>query len=109
VTDLAGYRIYYGPSASEMTKTIDIAGASSTNYVVNGLAVGHYYFSVVAFNSAGLDSGNSSEASTILWVNASVCALCSPGCYGDVPRNARLLSTFYESSAPSQCTNSCGA
>jgi hypothetical protein len=66
VTDLAGYRIYYGPSASEMTKTIDIAGASSTNYVVNGLAVGHYYFSVVAFNSAGLDSGNSSEASTIL-------------------------------------------
>jgi hypothetical protein len=59
VTDLAGYHIYYGPSANELTKKIDVAGAASTAYVVAGLTSGTYYFSLVAYNSAGLDSGRS--------------------------------------------------
>jgi hypothetical protein len=62
VTDLAGYHIYYGPSAGELTKKIDVAGAASTTYVVEGLTSGTYYFSLVAYNSAGLDSGRSNIA-----------------------------------------------
>jgi hypothetical protein len=62
VTDLAGYHIYYGASASELTKKIDVAGAASTTYVIEGLTSGTYYFSLVAYNSAGLDSGQSNVA-----------------------------------------------
>jgi hypothetical protein len=62
VTDLAGYHIYYGASSSELTKRIDVAGAASTTYVIEGLTSGTYHFSLVAYNSAGLDSGQSNVA-----------------------------------------------
>jgi hypothetical protein len=62
ITDLAGYHIYFGPSASELTTKIDVAGAMSTTYVIEGLRSGTYYFSLVAYNSAGLDSGRSNIA-----------------------------------------------
>jgi Fibronectin type III domain len=59
ITDLAGYHIYYGTSASAMTTIITIASAAETSYVVGGLAPGTYYFAVVAYNSAGMDSPES--------------------------------------------------
>lgn len=59
VTDLAGYHIFYGTSASAMTTTITVANAAETSYVVGGLAPGTYYFAVVAYNSAGTDSSQS--------------------------------------------------
>jgi hypothetical protein len=62
VTDLAGYHIYYGTNAGELTSSIDVAGGGSTNYTVNGLAEGTYYFAVIAYNSAGFDSGKSNIA-----------------------------------------------
>jgi Putative Ig domain len=62
VTDLAGYHIYYGTSAGELTNTIEITGAASTTYVIGDLTTGTYYFSVLAYNSAGLDSGQSNVA-----------------------------------------------
>jgi hypothetical protein len=66
ITDLAGYRIYYGTSPTELTMSVDVAGARSTTYVLKGLDVGTYYFSVVAYNSVGLRSHYSSLASTVL-------------------------------------------
>jgi hypothetical protein len=63
VTDLAGYHIYYGTSASQMTTTITIASAAETSYVVGGLAPGTYYFAVVAYNTAGVDSPQSNVGS----------------------------------------------
>jgi hypothetical protein len=63
VTDLAGYHIYYGTSASQMTSTITIAGAAETSYVVAGLVPGTYYFAVVAYNTAGVDSPQSNVGS----------------------------------------------
>jgi len=62
VTDLVGYHIYYGPNSSELTTKIDVVGAASTTYVVVGLSSGTYYFSLVAYNSSGLDSGLSNIA-----------------------------------------------
>jgi Fibronectin type III domain len=59
VTDLAGYHILYGPSPSELTSTVTVAGAASTTYEIGGLAEGTYYFAVVAYNSAGFESGQS--------------------------------------------------
>lgn len=62
VSELAGYRIYYGTNPSELTESITIAGATATTYVVDGLAAGTYYFSVMAYTSTGLNSGLSSVA-----------------------------------------------
>jgi hypothetical protein len=63
LTDLSGYHIYYGTSSSALTATITVASASETSYVVTGLAPGTYYFAVVAYNSAGVDSPESNVAS----------------------------------------------
>lgn len=63
VTDLAGYHIYYGTSEGAMTNTITVTSPTETSYVVNGLSAGTYYFSVVAYNSAGVDSADSNTAS----------------------------------------------
>jgi hypothetical protein len=63
VSDLAGYHIYYGVSANQLTTAITITSASETSYVVGGLASGTYYFAVVAYTSAGLDSAQSNVGS----------------------------------------------
>jgi hypothetical protein len=60
---LAGYRIYYGPTPDALTTEIDVAGAATTTYVVNGLASGTYYFAVTAYSSVGTESGDSNVAS----------------------------------------------
>jgi hypothetical protein len=66
ITDLAGYHIYYGTNADDLTTTIDVAGSSSTAYTVTGLSPGTYYFSVVAYNAEGVDSTDSNlESKTI--------------------------------------------
>jgi hypothetical protein len=63
VTELAGYHIYYGTNPTELTLSASVAGAASTTYVVGDLpSGGTYYFSVVAYNSAGVDSGQSNLA-----------------------------------------------
>jgi len=63
ITDLAGYHIYYGTSQGALTSTVTIAVATETSYVVSGLAPGTYYFTVVAYNTAGVDSPRSNMAS----------------------------------------------
>jgi hypothetical protein len=63
VTDLAGYHIYYGTTMGAWTSTITVLDAAETSYVVSGLAAGTYYFTIVAFNSAGEDSPQSNIAS----------------------------------------------
>ena len=56
LTDLAGYRIYYGTDALLATQ-IDIATPGLTDYVVEDLAPNTtYYFAVSAYSSAGVES-----------------------------------------------------
>jgi fibronectin type 3 domain-containing protein len=61
--DLAGYKIYYGTSASQLTQQITISGTETTSYVVSGLASGTYYFAVTAYASDGTESSQSNVAS----------------------------------------------
>jgi Fibronectin type III domain len=63
IVGLAGYHIYYGTSAGAMTTTVTLTDPTETSYVVSGLAPGTYYFSIVAYNSAGVDSSESNTAS----------------------------------------------
>lgn len=63
VSGLAGYHIYYGTSAAALNSAIDVPGAATTEYEISNLGSGTYYFIVIAYNSLGLDSGPSNQAS----------------------------------------------
>jgi hypothetical protein len=63
IANLAGYHVYYGPSASAMGQVLDVSGAATLTVSVENLSAGTYYFSVVAYNTDGVDSGPSNTAS----------------------------------------------
>lgn len=62
LTDLAGYRIYYGTSPDSYTQVIEIDDPSVTVYVVDNLAPATYYFVSTAVNSSGIESEFSNVA-----------------------------------------------
>ena len=53
--DLAGYRILYGRSSSDLDHSVLIADPSTTSYQFSSLSSGVWYFAVVAVNSNGLE------------------------------------------------------
>lgn len=54
ITDLAGYQIAYGTSASRLTHSIKVNGTGLTNYLVDNLTPGTWYFSISAYNGSGI-------------------------------------------------------
>jgi hypothetical protein len=62
VTNLTGYHIYYGTSAGALSSLIDVPGAATTEYEISNLSSGTYYFVVMAYNSMGLESAASNQA-----------------------------------------------
>lgn len=63
LTDLAGYRIYYGTNANSLTQTVDISNASVSTYVIGNLSPATWYFAVKARNTNGTESDLSNLAS----------------------------------------------
>src|SRR5690349_20391787 len=55
--DLAGYKIYSGTSADNLTPRVTLANPGLSRYVVEPLAPGELYFAITALNSSGLESG----------------------------------------------------
>lgn len=64
LTNLAGYRILYGTSPTSLTRTVQVANAGISRYVVENLASGRWYFSVRAYTTTGAESASSSTANT---------------------------------------------
>jgi len=63
LTDLAGYRIYYGTSPGNYTQQpIVIDNPGLTSYVVDNLAAGTYYFVSTSVNLQGIQSDYSNVA-----------------------------------------------
>lgn len=56
LTDLAGYVIRYGRSASALDRTVRIDNAGTTTYVIENLTEGTWYFSLSSLNSSGAES-----------------------------------------------------
>jgi uncharacterized lipoprotein NlpE involved in copper resistance len=54
--NLAGYRIYYGISQSELSQTIQLSGVGVQTYVIDNLGQGTWYFAIKAVTSAGVES-----------------------------------------------------
>jgi len=63
LTNLAGYRIYYGTGADSLTEVIEVPTVGMTDYVVDSLTTGTYYFSIRAYTSTGIESALSNIVS----------------------------------------------
>jgi len=63
LTDLAGYRIYYGVNSSDLSNVIELSNPSLSTYVVEGLTPDIWYFASTALNSDGQESDFSSQVS----------------------------------------------
>jgi hypothetical protein len=67
LSNLVGYRLYYGTRADALTQTISLSNGGLSSHMVEGLSTGTWYFAVVACDSGGQDSALSNIASkTIL-------------------------------------------
>jgi hypothetical protein len=64
LTDLEGYTIQYGTSASHLTEAVNIDSPATTSYIVQDLAVGTWYFAISAYASDGTQSSLSNVVST---------------------------------------------
>jgi len=61
LTDLAGYKLYYGTSPGTYDSVID--AAKVTTYTVSDLTPATYYFAVTAYDEGGNESNYSNEVS----------------------------------------------
>ncbi len=66
LSDLAGFKILYGTTPGVYTNTIDIKNPSISSYVIDNLPQNTYYFVITAYNSSGISSGYSNEASKLI-------------------------------------------
>lgn len=66
LTDLAGFRIFYGKSASQLTQSIEVKGVGMSSYFIDGLSPATYYFTVRAYTSGGTESVNSNVVSKVV-------------------------------------------
>lgn len=51
--DLAGYKVFYGPSATVMNIVTELPDPSLTSYEVANLSSGTWYFTVAAYTTSG--------------------------------------------------------
>lgn len=65
LTNLAGYRIYYG-TTTQLTQSVTLTNPGLTRYVISGLTSATWYFALVAYNSAGLESARTGVTSMVI-------------------------------------------
>lgn len=63
LTNLSGYRVYWGPAAGNYPNSVTLSNAGLTSYVVGNLVPGTYYFVITALSSTGGESKFSNVAS----------------------------------------------
>lgn len=61
LTDLAGYRLYYGQQSGSYSNTLNVPAAATQSVVIENLAAGTWYFAIRSFNREGVLSGLSGE------------------------------------------------
>jgi nitrite reductase/ring-hydroxylating ferredoxin subunit len=63
LTNLKGYRIYYGTNSSSLGTMLDIPNPGVTSAVVENLSPANWYFAVKAYNTSNVESSLSNIAS----------------------------------------------
>lgn len=66
LTDLAGFKLYAGPSSGSQTQIAQLANAATTSYAVSNLASGTWYFSISAYTNTGVESDRTGLVSTTI-------------------------------------------
>lgn len=66
LTTLAGYRVIYGQSASELTQSVKLENPSLTRHTVENLSAGPWHFAVVAYTATGAESAPSAIVSATI-------------------------------------------
>jgi hypothetical protein len=56
LTNLSGYRIYYGMNHDGLTQTVQLTGVGLQTYVIDSLGSGTWYFAITAVASTGVES-----------------------------------------------------
>ena len=63
LTDLSGYKIYYGRDAGGLDQVVTLDNPGLTRYVIENLSRATWYFAMTSYNSQGVESDRSSIAS----------------------------------------------
>ncbi|HEX6994970.1 MAG TPA: putative Ig domain-containing protein [Gammaproteobacteria bacterium] len=66
LTDLAGYKIYWGTQRGDYPNSVTIDNPGIVTYILEGLVPGTYYFVATAFNTEGAESDPSDVASVTI-------------------------------------------
>jgi hypothetical protein len=62
LSNLAGYKVYWGPSQGNYTNSVVVNNAGLSSYVVDQLTPATWYFAVSALNAVGVESALSNVA-----------------------------------------------
>ena len=62
LTNLAGFRIWYGTSSQALNRVVEISNAGLTRYVIENLSPTTYFFAVTAYTVTGAESDFSNIA-----------------------------------------------
>ena len=68
LTDLAGFKVRYGPAVDNYTNVDTINDPTATTYLVENLAPGTWFFEVTAFNTSENESVFSNYVSKVVSV-----------------------------------------
>jgi hypothetical protein len=63
LVDLAGFRVYYGTSANDLSQVIEVRDPGARSWVIEDLTSGTWYFAATAFDQSGAESSRSNTAS----------------------------------------------
>jgi hypothetical protein len=66
LTNLAGYRINWGASASSLVQTVQVANPATTTYTITSLTPGTWFFGVKAYTTQGSESALSNIISKVI-------------------------------------------
>jgi len=67
LTDLGGYKIYYGTSRYQLDSVVTLTNPGLLTYVIDGLTVGtQYYFAVTALATDGTESPQSEVVAAVI-------------------------------------------
>ena len=63
LTDLVGYRIYYGRNADNLTQVVVLNNPGLTRHVIENLSTARWYFAMTSVNAEGVESQRTQTAS----------------------------------------------
>jgi hypothetical protein len=64
LTNLAGYKVYYGTSPDNLSQSVKLSNPGLTAYSVTGLTSGTWYFAVTSYSADGVESTRTTTVST---------------------------------------------